>query len=296
MKILAFGEVLWDFIDGEKYFGGAPLNFAAHVVKCGEESGIVTALGTDKLGDDALQALQNLGVRDEFVQRNAAKITGRVMVFLHNGQPTYRITKDVAYDYIESRLIDLRKAAGYDAFYFGTLAQRSPESRNALYHILDNVSFRTIFYDVNLRRESYTVEVISKSLEYATIVKMNHEEVVTISQLLYGQPMEEAAFASRLRQEYHQIDMVLVTGGAKGCTIYTQTATHQVPAQPVEVQDTVGAGDAFCAAFITTLLRGNEVKKAARMGNMVGGFVATQSGAVPEYPDRFRKRVELLSE
>ena len=104
-KVLAFGEVLWDFIEGEKHFGGAPVNFAAHMVQCGREASIVTAVGTDKLGDQAVEEMIKLGVGQDFVQRNS-HLTGRVMVFLQEGQPTYRIRNDVAYDYIEQFGID----------------------------------------------------------------------------------------------------------------------------------------------------------------------------------------------
>lgn len=295
MKVLAFGEVLWDFIDGDKYFGGAPVNFAAHVVQCGEKAAIVTALGIDRLGDQALEQIRNAGLSDEFVQRVDEKITGRVMVMLTDGQPTYRIKKDVAYDYIESSLLDLNKIKQYDAFYFGTLAQRSAISRQTLQYILQRRLFNTVFYDVNLRRESYTKEVIEESFRYSTIVKMNADEVATLSQLIYYTAMTPELFVVCLQEGYPQIEIVLVTDGAKGCTVFTHGQKYQIASEPVEVKDTIGAGDSFCAAFLTTYLRTGDPKKAARIGNLVGGFVASENGAIPVYSDRFQHKVKVLS-
>ncbi|MEQ9302912.1 MAG: PfkB family carbohydrate kinase [Marinoscillum sp.] len=294
-KVLAFGEVLWDFIEGDKHFGGAPINFAAHMVQCGREAAIVTAVGEDKLGDQAIEALTHLKVGQDFVQRND-KLTGRVMVFLEEGQPTYRIRKDVAYDYIERSVIDSSRLLAYGAFYFGTLAQRHVVSRSALDYIMTHGRFSTVFYDVNLRRDTYTAEAVETSFGYCTIAKMNDEEVQILSALLFGSEMDAAGFTQRILQDYPNIEVLIITGGGEGCTIRTRSEHYQVSAQMMPVKDSVGAGDAFCAAFLNTYLSTKDPRKSARIGNLVGGFVVSESGAIPIYPEQFRRKIEILSE
>lgn len=292
-KVLAFGEVLWDFIEGDKHFGGAPVNFAAHLVQCGRAAGIVTALGDDKLGDQALEQIIALGLDSSFVQRNH-HLTGRVMVFLENGQPTYRIRKDVAYDFIE-QLTNLDGVRQYDAFYFGTLAQRNPKSREALHQILENVSFSTIYYDVNLRRDSYSREVLEHSFSRCTIAKMNNDEVIEISKLFGKGASSPADFIQWLLKENRRLELVIVTSGGEGCYLHSLADVEHIPAKSAVVKDSVGAGDAFSAAFLDTYLRTKDAKKAAKIGNMVGGFVVSERGAIPIYPEQFRREIEILS-
>ncbi len=293
-KVLAFGEVLWDFIEGDKHFGGAPVNFAAHMVQCGREAGIISALGNDKLGEQALDHMKQLRLDTSLVQRNK-HLTGRVMVFLENGQPTYRIRKEVAYDFINQNLIDLNQIKDYEAFYFGTLSQRSKESREALYHVLENSRFSTIYYDVNLRRDSFSEATIRRSLGYCNIAKMNHEEVEVIAQLLYHNEFESDQLSLKLFEENESLETIIVTSGKAGCQVITRKEKHEVSGKLMPVKDSVGAGDAFSAAFLDVYLKTNDPKKAARIGNMVGGFVVSESGAIPRYPEDFRRKIEILS-
>lgn len=293
-KVLAFGEVLWDFIEGDKHFGGAPINFAAHMVQCGRAAAIVTAVGDDKLGDQAIEAMTRLRVSQEFVQRND-KLTGRVMVFLKDGQPSYRIRKDVAYDYIIKTAIDHERLKEYGAFYFGTLAQRHLVSRQALDFIMTHGRFSTVFYDVNLRRDGYSAETVASSFGYCTIAKMNDEEVRVLSKLLCKSELDEDGFANYLMEAYPSIEVLIITGGGEGCTIRTRSEHYQVSAQMMPVKDSVGAGDAFCAAFLNTYLTTKDPRKSARIGNMVGGFVVSEHGAIPIYPEQFRRKIEILS-
>ena len=294
MKVLAFGEVLWDFINGDKYFGGAPLNFAAHVIKSGGESAIVTALGDDKFGDDALLGIQELGIKDEFVQRVPGMVTGRVMVFLINDQPSYRITKDVAYDHIDESKLQIARITEYDAFYFGTLSQRSEKTRQALYHILKNQRFKHVFYDVNLRKECYTMENVRESLKYCTILKLNDEELTECSKLLFGKQQDVKDFVIKIQSEFNNVKIILITYGDQGCTLITDKEYYDVPGNAIELKDAVGAGDAFCAGFLTTYMRTNDPRKSVRIGNLIGSYVASENGAVPEYTAAFARKIEIL--
>lgn len=287
-KVLAFGEILWDMIERDAHLGGAPLNFAAHVQQCGLPSGILSCLGNDKLGNKAFDAVQQLGVDTDLILRRNKK-TGTVKVELKNGQPDYEIFRNVAYDYIDIGRLDHGKIAEYEYFYFGTLAQRSTSSRESLYEIFNKHSFKEVFYDVNLRKDSYTREIIEKSLTFATILKVNDEEVKILSSLLFEieQPIE--TFCTTIEQHYTNIQLILVTSGGAGSYVYSNKVLHFAKSNPVTVVDTVGAGDAFSAAFIVSYIKSGEAKSALEIANKIGGFVASQAGAIPEYTPEIKK-------
>ncbi len=286
MRVLVYGEILWDLINGQKFLGGAPLNFAAHAVQCGLQSSIVSCLGKDNLGDEALSLANEMGVETHLVQSTANKNTGAVVVILTNGQPDYNINTDVAFDFIKLEPIKREEQRGYSAFYFGTLIQRNIESRTTLYYILDHFQFDHIFYDVNLRKNCYSKEVIEKSLGYCTMLKLNDKEVLVLSKMLYNKKLGFKLFVNEIIKNYPQIDLVIMTGGKDGCVVYHSQKTLTVKGLPVKVKDTVGAGDSFSAAFLTTYLKTNNILKAGKVANLVGGFVASSNGATPIYPEK----------
>ena len=285
MKILAFGEVLFDIIHEKKHIGGAPLNFAAHSVKCGARADILSSVGSDDLGKKALEEIKRLGVGAAFVQVSDYRPTGTVNVTLKNGSPSYTINKEVAYDYIDQSELDFENLDGYDAFYFGTLAQREETSRRTLYAILDQVKFPTVFYDVNLRKDGYSEGMLKESLKRCNIVKLNDEEVIVLASLLYNEDLNEQTFTDLLLERFPNIEMIIVTKGPEGCTIYQENTNTDIPSEPVTVKDTVGAGDSFSASFLVTYLLSGDARLAAKIGNKVGGYVASQNGAIPEYSD-----------
>jgi fructokinase len=286
-RILAFGEILWDIIEGEAHLGGAPLNFAAHVHQCGLSSGIVSCLGNDDLGNRAMKEVERLGVKTDLILRRNKK-TGTVKVEINEGQPDYEIFKQVAYDFIDLGRLDHKSIRAYNIFYFGTLAQRSDCSRESLYDILDQHSFDQIFYDVNLRKDSYTKEIIEKSLSRCSIFKSSDEEVTILSQMLFGDNLSFRDFAENVSNHYPNIKIVIITAGGKGSYVYQGGVLIEVPSDPIEVKDTVGAGDSFSAAFLTTFLRSNDAVKSVTIANHVGGFVASHHGAIPTYSDQIK--------
>jgi fructokinase len=286
-KVLAFGEILWDMIEGEAHLGGAPLNFAAHVRKCGLNSGMISCIGNDALGEDAYEAVGRLGIDRELILRRNKK-TGIVKVEVTDGQPSYQILKPSAYDYIDSGRLDHKLIEGYDIFYFGTLAQRADSSRIALGDILERHTFQHVFYDVNLRKDSYTSEIIDASLKYATILKINDEEVEEVSKFFYEKHLNFEQFSQQITDTYRQIQTIIITAGGEGCYIFHGGKMTKVPSQPVQVADTVGAGDSFSAAFMVKYLKSNDVFAAAKTANKVGGYVASQSGAIPEYSEEIK--------
>jgi len=176
--VIAFGEILWDIIDGVPHIGGAPFNFAAHVAKCGLSSGIVSAVGADDLGRRAQKAVVNLGVDGRGVIVHPSLPTGTVNVTLTNGIPSYEIVKPVAWD--EIAVTDAALPVPR-AFYFGSLAQRSSVSKNTLTALLKAFAKSLVFFDVNLRQDYWSKELVAACLGATDILKVNDEERKTLA-------------------------------------------------------------------------------------------------------------------
>lgn len=282
MKVAAFGELLWDVVEGQNLIGGAPFNFAAHAVQCGIGAAIVSALGKDNLGERALKEVKRLNVESQFLQF-ADKPTGTVNVTLKKGQPSYQIIEKVAYDFIDSLALDIGALKTYDHFYFGSLSQRNVVSRASLKHIIDQCQFGTIFLDVNLRQNYYSVETLDFSLRRCTILKLNEDEVKILSKLLFFKLLKPKAFSTTILEYFPNIQSIIVTLGGKGCLVYNQSEFVRIHSQPIQVEDTIGAGDSFSAAFLSHYVQNKNVKQAAQFANRIGGFVASSKGAIPSY-------------
>lgn len=290
-KFLSFGEVLWDIIDGVHYIGGAPLNVAAHLANCGADSCMLSRLGKDELGRRAFAEIEKLNVETSLIQWDEAYPTGTVEVFIENGQPDYTITGDVAYDYISTTAIEPQpEPQNFDCLYFGTLAQRNSTSRETLQWILKRLKFKTIFYDVNLRKGIVSKELIAASLRHCNIFKLNMEEVEVISQLIFQRSLSLENFAQQIRRDF-DVDVIIITAAEKGCYLYHANALTFVGGETVELIDAVGAGDAFSAAFLYYYTEYNDALRSARIANKLGAFVASCRGAIPPYSTEIRKEL-----
>lgn len=284
MKILVFGEILWDVFGDEAKLGGAPLNFAAHSSKIGAETEMVSALGKDKLGNDALAALKELGVGSRFVTF-PDKPTGYCAVTLKDGHPSYNLVTEVAYDYIEKP--DEKYDA--DAFYFGTLAQRSPASKAALDALLEK-NYKEVFFDINIRGNFYNDKMIDDSLKAATILKISDEEIGVL-----GIEGDNREICRKLSVQYPNLKLILVTLGKYGSICYN-VKTKRFSKSPVpasKVVSTVGAGDSFSAAFLTHYMAGDSIAKCLKAATTLSDYVVTQLGAVPEYTEEIRRKIIL---
>ncbi len=291
MKILVFGEILWDIIEGYEHLGGAPLNFAAHISQLGIEASIISSVGRDRLGTKALQELSKLSLDTRFVQVSANAPTGTVRVKLDEGQPQYEIIEDVAYDHINYDRIDSSLLNDCDVVYFGTLAQRNRESRETLSQILSQISFKHIFCDLNLRKACYTAETVISSIDHCTILKLNDDEVATISKLVFNSiALDLSRFWKLIKERFSAVEILIVTLGKNGCSIFSDNTELHISTEPCEVKDTIGAGDAFSAAFLHSYLKCNDLQISGQKANKLGAFVAANEGAIPKMDD------ELLNE
>lgn len=292
MKALGFGEVLWDVVNGKEYIGGATLNVLAHLSKLGVETAIITGLGNDDRGKKAVDSLEKLQLGTQFVQFIKDKKTGVAFATLdEKGSATYDLPLS-AYDYITSDIDQIEKINDFepDVFYFGTLAQRNDVSAKSLKNILSKINSRHIFYDVNIRMDFYPRELLETSFHFATILKINDEEAVLISKRLYGAEYPVEVIVEKLAKDY-MIEIILVTMGSAGCLVFNGLDAKNVPGNKVVVADTIGAGDSFSAAFLWALFQGNTPEKAVECGNLMGSYVASQSGAVPDYSSELMESI-----
>lgn len=269
-RVVSFGEILFDVIGGVPYLGGAPLNLAAHLRKQGAETTLISAVGNDPLGRDALGQIGKLGLDTGTIAVLDGFPTGTVTVLLDERKvAAYDFAMDTAYDHIPVPGFDTE----VDLFCFGTLAQRSPESRGTLARLRKMLDC-LFFYDVNLRQDFYSKEIIEESLYSADIVKLNEDEFPVLA-AMFGLPDDP----EELRRRFG-LQMVLLTLGPEGCDLYSSGGVIHSPAVPVKVVSTVGAGDSFSAAFLYHYLTGSTLNEALTAGNLLAAKIAGQKGAI----------------
>ena len=284
LDLVTFGEILWDVIDGEAHIGGAPFNLAAHAVRCGLRAAVVSCVGDDDLGRNALAEMDRLGVDRQWTAVDRVHPTGTVTVRLKRGQPSYTIHEGVAWDFIHpsEEALQLLAAERPHAFCFGTLSQRNEVSRNTLFRLLDLFAFSEVFYDVNLRQAFWTGAAVEAGLARATLVKVNDDEARLLGGLLFEGACAPEAFSQAVLDRY-PARAVIVTLGADGCLVRERDkGAVRCPGIKVALVDAVGAGDAFSAAFLAAWIKGATAAEAALAGNRRGAWVASCRGAIPE--------------
>jgi fructokinase len=279
---VGLGELLWDLLPTGKQLGGAPANFAYITSLLGDEGIPASRLGDDHLGHAAMQRLTDLGLPTGFIQKDTTHPTGMVKVELDSaGQPRYEICESVAWDYLEWAPGWQKLAADADAVCFGSLAQRSAQSRSTIRSFLEATRSNSVrVFDVNLRQHFFTAEVLSDSMKLATIVKLNHEELPRIMQLFQQEHRSDESSARRLVEMYG-LKLVCVTRGDGGSVLATKGTCCVHPGFRVKVADTIGAGDAFTAALVHEHLHAAPLDRMNEVANRVGAWVASQVGATP---------------
>lgn len=278
--IVAYGEALWDLLPSGPVLGGAPLNFAYRIHSLGYRGVMISRVGNDAFGKQALEQMAALGMDTAFIQQGAEHPTGAVEIYFdEHKNPDYTIIPEVAYDYIDysEQIAELIQEA--ECLCFGSLAQRSAGSRATLNRILDAFCGPYALYDINLRKNCYTPEIIRASMERSTILKLNHEEMVELA-AMYGIPaVSMQAFSDALFRQT-PLQYCLITLGAQGAFAAScEGEAVYEPGYKVTLIDPCGSGDAFSAGFLHTLLQGGGLREACRFGNALGAMVAEQPGA-----------------
>jgi fructokinase len=271
--------------------------------RLGNHAALLSRIGRDDLGRNAVKLLDPLPVDTSHLQIDPAHETGRGTITLKDGQPTYVFHEPVAWDSLELSDDWVQMAERADAICFGSLAQRSLESRQTIQTLASQTSSGCVrVCDVNLRAPFYSGETVQESLELATVVKMNDAEVPIVMALLglesNGEPgtIRLRMGAERLLAEFPTLQMVAVTRGGNGSLLVTRDEWHEHPGIRVEVADTIGSGDAFTAALAHYLLRGATLSTLNEAGNRWGAWVASASGAMPALPETVRSRISAAIE
>ncbi len=277
MNVLSIGEVLWDQFPDHKVWGGAPANFAFQAAQCGANASIFTAIGNDKLGDEIEKAVLDCGIN-----LHAQKVsypTGRVDITLDStGAAEYTFNDNCAWDHIpfNDTLKQLSEQA--DLISFGSLAQRGAQSQNSIMQALSAAKASAkVLFDINLRQQFYTKEIIESSLKHADFLKLNEIEIGVITEM----------FNCDMKQllNLFSLELIIYTCGGEGSQIMTHDQQYDCPASPCKVVDTVGAGDAFTAFFIYNYLNGVAITKAQEIASAAGAYVCERSGATVNMPN-----------
>lgn len=287
--VVGMGEALWDVLPEGKKIGGAPANFAYHVSQFGLPSQVVSAVGNDPLGREIVENFTSKGLNH--LIEEVPYPTGTVQVEIDPaGIPQYDIKENVAWDNIPytARLEAL--AGQTRAVCFGSLAQRNVVSRDTINRFLDampQTADSLVVFDVNLRQGFYTKEILCNSMKRCNILKINDEELVTVSRM-FGYPGIDLQDKCWILLGKYNLRMLILTCGINGSYVFTPGNVSFQPTPKVEVADTVGAGDSFTAAFIASLLKGKSVAEAHALAVRTSAFVCTRKGAMPELPPDLR--------
>ncbi|WP_289734973.1 carbohydrate kinase family protein [Paramuribaculum intestinale] len=283
--VVGMGEALWDVLPEGKKIGGAPANFAYHVSQFGLPSCVVSAVGTDALGKEIVENFTSKGLNQLIAE--VPYPTGTVQVEIDQaGVPQYEIKENVAWDNIPWTKQLESLAARTKAVCFGSLAQRNVVSRNTINRFLDAMPGKGdsfVVFDVNLRQGFYNKEILCNSMKRCNILKINDEELVTVSRM-FGYPGIDLQDKCWILLGKYNLKMLILTCGINGSYVFTPGNVSFYPTPMVEVADTVGAGDSFTAAFIASLLKGKSVVEAHSLAVHTSAYVCTKNGAMPILP------------
>lgn len=293
--VVGIGEALFDCLPEGRKLGGAPANFAYHVSQFGLNGCAISAIGDDELGEEIIEKFEAVGLNH--ILPKVEQPTGTVKVTLDNkGIPQYDICLGVAWDNIPltDEMLDVARES--QAICFGSLAQRSEVSRKTIHAFLDAAPKDALrVFDINLRQQWYTADVIAESLNRANILKINDEELDVVATMLLGvssepgrliaeDPIKTCRVCRDLIAKY-DLKMLILTCGAIGSYVFTEDDESYVATPKVKVADTVGAGDSFTATFVAQTLLGKPIREAHKKAVAVSAFVCTQNGAMPVLPE-----------
>lgn len=297
MNVLSIGEILWDVFPDRELLGGAPLNFSVNIARLGDSASLITAVGNDSRGRAAHAAMESLGLRTTFVQSVDHRATGVALVSTTpEGEPRFEIPRPAAFDALTITPEVLRNAQLLKPnwIYFGTLLQVEPNIEAGVEALTKALPHTRCFYDMNLRADQWSFSLIQRLCRMASVLKLNELEARTIGELSGIDPgVFTLESFCRLCTRQYEIDVICITLGEAGCCIFEKNFLHTLPGFPVAVQDTVGAGDAFAAAFLYGYHRGWPIAQTARFANALGSIVASRAGATPEWS--FQECLRLAS-
>lgn len=284
-RVIAFGEVLWDIFDDSKRLGGAPLNFVAHACRLGNQARLISCVGNDELGRQALLSMQSIGIGPDLIRVSKSLPTGAATVWLGDrGETVFRIKRPAAYDGIALRPEDLENLRNWspDWLYYGSLVPYNADARKTLYALAGALPRCRKFYDLNLRPHCYSPEVVLELLQQADVVKLNESEMLEVAGFtgLHAHDIEQFCASGSARFGWHA---VAVTLGDRGSAVWANGDYAQADARKIVVADAVGAGDGFAAAMVHGLSHGWSARRIAVFANQVGALIASRQGGIPDW-------------
>jgi fructokinase len=279
-KIVAFGEVVWDILPNGKVLGGTPSNMAFRCNSFNEQGFLLSRVGDDDLGHEALEKLAELGISDENVQMDTEFSTGTVHItFDNNYDPRYVVTPDVAFDHIEFSAEALKLVREADCLFYGLLPQRFGISKNTLRELIKESPDSLHFFDLKLFEHFFNVTVVENLLGSSNIVRIKEKEIPFLSRELGLNTENLNVFSTGLSQKY-KIDLILVTRGQNGVfAFHKKKGAFHDPGFKIEIVDNIGSGMAFSAGFLHYYLNGKTIQQALGFGNAAGALNTTKRGA-----------------
>lgn len=292
--IIGLGEILWDMLPGGKKLGGAPANFAYHCSQLGADSYVISSVGMDDAGREILENLKRLQLSDEYIEIQAIYPTSTVTVKLDaGGHPEYTIHEQVAWDNMTVKHASIRLAQRADAICFGSLAQRSHVSCKTIHIYLAALPYKCLkVFDLNLRQNYYTKEIIENSLKISNVLKINDEEFIVLAEMLSLKGNEPEQAEALLRT--YDLKLLALTRGGEGSSLITRSGRSDCKALAVNMIDSVGAGDSFTAALVTGLLKGVSLNELNQLASELAAYVCTQKGATPDIPAYLNKKLTYI--
>jgi fructokinase len=288
-KVIGIGEVLWDITPQGKVLGGAPANFTYHATKLGAEGNVISAVGKDDLGEEIIDNLTKYNLNKHI--RTDGHPTSTVKISINDkGEPSFDIFKDVAWDYLRLTPEDITLVKQADAVCFGSLAQRNSISKNVILELIRNTPEKALkIFDVNLRQNYYSKEILEKSIQLSNIIKLNEEELRILSGI-FGWEGDEHTICKQIIK-IPGIKLLAYTCGADGSYLYTNEDFSFMKSPLVNVIDTVGAGDAFTAGLAMGMLNRKNLYTCHCLAVEISAYVCTYCGAMPVYSDSINKLV-----
>ncbi len=292
-KAICFGEILWDLLPSGKVAGGAPMNVAVQLNNLGIPTQMISRIGADDLGQALLEFLQSNTLDTSLVQIDTQYATGTVAVTLdEKGSPSYEIIQPVAWDFIEtnSNIEELIEQA--EVFICGSLVARNEQSRTTLFQLLKKSKKNVI--DINLRAPFYSQRLIEELLMHAHIVKMNDEELILVSEWWNLHQLEEQAQLQNIIDRF-ELEGIILTKGKDGASFCDNSTIIHQKGFPIQVQDTVGSGDAFLAGFLSQYLSGKSSEDCLKFACATGALLATKKGGTAKIDKNIVEKIISLS-
>lgn len=282
-KVAGIGEILWDLLPSGKQIGGAPFNFAFHASQVGCISYVISAVGKDLLGSEILHITKGLGFDIQYIQKNDYPTSTVVVKLDTRGQPDFTILENVAWDHIYFDVKIKQLAKEIDAICFGSLAQRNLQSEATINSILESLRDDCLkVFDINLRQNYYTSDIIRRSLEIADILKLNENELPVLKEL-FGLSGEVDTQLDELIKRFN-LSTVAYTMGREGSMLLSGEARSIMKPVDVKVVDSVGAGDAFTAILVAGILNGKQLAEIHKTASHIASYICTKEGATPIIP------------